>query len=78
MPAVAFRGLCPQAPTSFFPLMEEKRAKEDQGDDRHQVCMVHGGCLRLLFGYFIFKDTTSFFPLTEEKKLSEEQGDGRH
>jgi len=28
--------LCPPLP--FLPLIEEKEAKEDQGDDRHQVC----------------------------------------
>ena len=31
------RGLRPRSPTSFLLLIEEKEAKEDQGDDRLQV-----------------------------------------
>ena len=30
-----FGGFAPDPPLPFLPLMEEKEAKEDQGDDRH-------------------------------------------
>ena len=37
-PTATFRGgFTPAARLPFLPLMEEKEAKEDQGDDRHQV-----------------------------------------
>ena len=42
------RGLRPRAPTSFFLLIEEKEAKEDQGDDRLQVSRMGAeSCLGL-------------------------------
>ena len=42
------RGLRPRAPTSFFLLIEENEAKEDQGDDCHQVVRMGAeGCLDL-------------------------------
>ena len=37
------RGIRPAARLPFLPLMEEKEAKEDQGDDRHQVGRIGAG-----------------------------------
>ena len=37
------RGIRPAARLPFLPLMEEKEAKEDQGDDRHQVNRMGAG-----------------------------------
>ena len=31
-------GVAALSPLPFLPLIEEKEAKEDEGDDRHQVC----------------------------------------
>ena len=40
-PTESFRGeFAPTARLPFLPLMEEKEAKEDQGDNRHQVGQI--------------------------------------
>ena len=43
-PTESFRGgFATAARLPFLPLMEEKEAKEDQGDDRHQVNRMGAG-----------------------------------
>ena len=76
--------------SSFLSLMKEKKAKENQGDDRllffrvldrrnesvfpFGVCLV---CLRNSMGALISDPLSSFLSLMKEKKAKENQGDDR-
>ena len=76
--------------TSFLSLMKEKKAKENQGDDRQQffrvLRMMGSGAEKIfvlsrvspsLLGDFISRLLTSFLSLMKEKKAKENQGDDR-
>ena len=76
--------------SSFLSLMKEKKAKENQGDDRllffrvlnrwnesllpFGMCLV---CLRNSMGTLFFDLSSSFLSLMKEKKAKENQGDDR-
>ena len=76
--------------SSFLSLMKEKKAKENQGDDRllffrvldrwnesmlpFSMCLV---CLQKSMGTLFFDSSSSFLSLMKEKKAKENQGDDR-
>ena len=76
--------------SSFLSLMKEKKAKENQGDDRllffrvldrrnesvlpFGMCLV---CLQKSMGALFFDLSSSFLSLMKEKKAKENQGDDR-
>ena len=86
----SMRALFTGSLSSFLSLMKEKKAKENQGDDRllffrvldrwnesvlpFGTCLV---CLRNSMGALFFNLSSSFLSLMKEKKAKENQGDDR-
>ena len=62
-PTESFRGgFATAARLPFLPLMEEKEAKEDQGDDRHQVGRMSAGSCFIIHGIHPYRRRDLFWP----------------